>query len=80
VLDAAGNLYGATPSGGSHGLGTVFKLSRTGGFTTLYNFGESASDGSIPNGVTLDSSGNLYGTTCAGGGSGASGIVFKITL
>jgi uncharacterized repeat protein (TIGR03803 family) len=80
VLDAAGNLYGATPSGGSHGLGTVFKLSPTGVFTTLYNFGGSAADGSIPNGVTLDNSGNLYGTTCSGGGSNGSGIVFKITM
>lgn len=80
VLDVAGNLYGATPSGGSHGLGTVFKLSPTGVFTTLYNFGGSPSDGSIPNGVTLDNSGNLYGTTCSGGGSNSSGIVFKITM
>jgi len=80
VLDTAGNLYGATPSGGSHGLGTVFKLSPTGVFTTLYSFGGSATDGSIPNGVTLDNSGNLYGTTCSGGGSNGSGIVFKITM
>ena len=80
VLDATGNLYGATPSGGSYGLGTVFKLSPTGVFTTLYNFGGSATDGSIPNGVTLDNSGNLYGTTCSGGGSNGSGIVFKITM
>ena len=80
VLDAAGNLYGATPSGGSHGLGTVFKLSPTGVFTTLYNFGGSATDGSIPNGVTLDNSGTLYGTTCSGGGSNGSGVVFKITM
>jgi uncharacterized repeat protein (TIGR03803 family) len=49
-------------------------------FTTLYNFGGSAGDGSIPNGVTLDNSGNLYGTTCSGGGSNGSGIVFKITM
>jgi uncharacterized repeat protein (TIGR03803 family) len=80
VLDAAGNLYGATPSGGSHGLGTVFMLSPTGVFTTLYNFGGSATDGSIPNGVTLDNSGSLYGTTCSGGGSDSSGVVFKITM
>jgi uncharacterized repeat protein (TIGR03803 family) len=80
VRDAAGNLYGATPSGGSHGLGTVFKLSPTGVFTTLYNFGGPSNDGSIPNGVTLDNSGNLYGTTCSGGGSNGSGVVFKITM
>jgi uncharacterized repeat protein (TIGR03803 family) len=26
IRDAAGNLYGATPSGGTSGFGTVFKL------------------------------------------------------
>ena len=29
LLDAKGNLYGTTPSGGTHGFGTVFKEIRT---------------------------------------------------
>jgi uncharacterized repeat protein (TIGR03803 family) len=78
VLDAAGNLWGATPAGGSHGQGTVFKLSPTGVLTTLYNFGDSANDGNTPNGVILDNSGNLFGTTYAGGANNL-GTVFKIT-
>ena len=78
LLDAAGNLWGATPAGGSHGHGTVFKLSPAGVLTTLYNFGDSANDGNIPNGVIRDNSGNLFGTTFAGGANNL-GTVFKIT-
>ncbi len=78
VLDSAGNLWGATPTGGSHGQGTVFKLSPAGVLTTLYNFGDSAHDGDIPNGVIQDKSGNLFGTTYAGGANNL-GTVFKIT-
>jgi uncharacterized repeat protein (TIGR03803 family) len=78
VLDAAGNLWGATPAGGSHGQGTVFKLSTAGVLTTLYNFGDLANDGNIPNGVIQDNSGNLFGTTYAGGANNR-GTVFKIT-
>lgn len=79
VQDAAGNLYGATPSGGGHGMGTVFRLSPEGVLTTLYNFGDSASDGAFPNGVVLDQYGNLYGTTLEGGANNM-GVVFKITM
>jgi uncharacterized repeat protein (TIGR03803 family) len=78
VLDAEGNLWGATPTGGSHGQGTVFELSPAGVLTTLYNFGDSANDGNIPNGVIRDNSGNLFGTTYAGGANNR-GTVFKIT-
>jgi uncharacterized repeat protein (TIGR03803 family) len=78
VLDAAGNLWGATPAGGTHGQGTVFKLSPAGLLTTLYNFGDAANDGKIPNGVIRDNSGNLFGTTYAGGANNL-GTVFKIS-
>ncbi|MFZ1130005.1 MAG: choice-of-anchor tandem repeat GloVer-containing protein [Terriglobales bacterium] len=78
LLDGAGNLWGATPTGGSHGQGTVFELSPGGVLTTLYNFGDSANDGNIPNGVIQDNSGNLFGTTYAGGAHNR-GTVFKIT-
>jgi uncharacterized repeat protein (TIGR03803 family) len=46
-------------------------------FTTLYTF-QGGADGSDPNGVILDSAGNLYGTT-AGGGETIFGTVFKLT-
>jgi uncharacterized repeat protein (TIGR03803 family) len=84
ALDATGNLYGTTSAGGTIGNGTVFKINRPakGGSwteTVLYNFG-TGSDGAIPvASVAFDKSGNLYGTTSAGGTSG-NGTIFELTL
>src|ERR1700675_3019576 len=47
VLDTAGNMYGATFSGGSHNLGAVFKVSPAGTESVVYNFAGGA-DGSHP--------------------------------
>jgi uncharacterized repeat protein (TIGR03803 family) len=74
VLDAQGNLYGATSLGGTDGLGTVWKLrpGKSGHWTeaVLYNFGQGGpSDAADPYaGVILDAKGNLYGSTVEGGG------------
>jgi uncharacterized repeat protein (TIGR03803 family) len=81
VADTAGNLYGATQSGGKSGLGTVFKLTPTqhGSWTktTLHNFG-GGSDGSGPGaGLIFGRQGLLYGTTVTGGSSD-NGTVFKV--
>ncbi len=83
TLDSAGNLYGTTTEDGAFGLGMVFKLTRSGDswtFTDLHDF-HAAADGLYPTGgVTLDSNGNLYGTTSQGGTSGFSaGVVWQIT-
>jgi uncharacterized repeat protein (TIGR03803 family) len=62
--DAAGDLYGTTGLGGTNDFGTVFKISSTGTFSTLYNFCSKANcaDGSYPYGpLTLDSKGNIFG-------------------
>ncbi len=76
IQDAAGNLYGTASSGGSYGLGVVFKLSTANQETVLHTF--TGPDGATPNGkLALDRAGNLYGTTSAGGTSGL-GTVFKI--
>ncbi|MGA7891616.1 MAG: choice-of-anchor tandem repeat GloVer-containing protein, partial [Candidatus Sulfotelmatobacter sp.] len=82
-FDAAGNLYGTTAGGGTHGgYGAVFKLipEAGGGWSekVLHSFG-SGSDGRYrPSSVILDAAGNLYGTT-AGGGTDNVGIVFELT-
>jgi uncharacterized repeat protein (TIGR03803 family) len=83
VFDKAGNLYGITPDSGSFNKGTVFRLSPSNGswtFTLLYNFGDSGKqDGKLPfSNVTIDSAGNLYGTTSAGGPLDA-GIAYELT-
>jgi uncharacterized repeat protein (TIGR03803 family) len=82
VMDASGNLYGTTTQGGLHSGGTVFKLvpAESGSWTEniLYNFGN-GTDGATPvAGVTFDASGNLYGTTSAGGAHGY-GRVFELS-
>jgi uncharacterized repeat protein (TIGR03803 family) len=85
IFDAAGNLYGTTFNGGSSlcsgGCGVVYKMTKTNGTwneTVLYSF-TSGTDGSHPwSGVTLDSAGNLYGTTTAAGTYGY-GTIFKLT-
>ena len=85
VMDSAGNLYGTTESGGQitvdgvteFGDGTVFELPHgSSTITTLFTF--DGTDGGIPrDSLTLDSSGNLYGTTFQGGASG-DGTVFEL--
>lgn len=86
AIDRHGALYGTTPNGGAHAAGTVFKLTRGAGQWNeqiLYSF-TGGNDGSQPiGGVTLDSKGNIYGTTNIGGGSqncgGGCGVVFELT-
>ncbi len=68
ALDKQRNLYGTTWAGGAHNDGTVFEIPTSGGETVLYSFkGVSAGDGANPHaGVTLDTKGNVYGTTWSG--------------
>jgi uncharacterized repeat protein (TIGR03803 family) len=71
-----GNIYGTTDSGGTHGDGTVFKISPSGTMTTLYNF--DGTTGSNPQGgLVLGPDGNFYGTTEFS--TNAAGTIFKIT-
>ena len=78
VIDSAGNLYGTTPVGGSHGNGTVFKISSAGNETVLYNFAGGADGWQPLTGLILDQAGDLYGSTNAGGKYGW-GTLFKLT-
>lgn len=88
ALDAKGNIYGTTPNSGSRncdsGCGAIFMLDPTGKDTILHEF-TGGVDGEAPlAGVTLDSAGNIYGTTGVGGdlscntGVGC-GTVFMLT-
>ncbi|MDZ8224305.1 choice-of-anchor tandem repeat GloVer-containing protein [Nostoc sp. ChiVER01] len=72
------NLYGATSTGGTNNLGTLFKLGKTTftTLTTLLNF--NGTNGVNPAGRLIsDSDGNLVGITSAGGVNNK-GTVFKI--
>lgn len=90
IRDASGNLYGTAAEGSTAGCGTVFELtppSVSGAawtFNLLYSFA-GRTDGCFPQAsLTMDSVGNLYGTTANGGsctgGSGCNvGIVFELS-
>ncbi len=80
-----GNFYGTTQYGGANGAGSIYRISSTGSFTTLYSFpAVSITDvndgGAQPTaGLLQGSDGDLYGTTFVGGPDGA-GTVFKFSL
>ena len=94
AVDGAGNVYGTTPAGGdmncslnAKGCGVAFELSPAANGVwneiVLHTFKGAADGGEPRSGLTLDASGNLYGTTVFGGnlegceGSGC-GVVFEI--
>lgn len=83
-IDAAGNLYGTTFSGGGPlNAGTVFELmpDAAGHWTekVVHNFNEMSGDGLGPsNSLVFDASGNLYGATLVGGSHGR-GTVFELS-
>jgi uncharacterized repeat protein (TIGR03803 family) len=93
ALDAKGNLYGTTYSGGKEGGGTAFRLappSQSGGAwteTVIHAFSYGRDDGAAPVAtMILDPEGNLYGTTMFGGNSCifddaeyGCGVVFKLS-
>jgi hypothetical protein len=91
IIDSTGTLYGMTAEGGKNGClcfvgGTVFSLTPGSGGTwtekIVHAFGADG-DGNYPlAGVTMDGSGNLFGTTRLGGIAGDGGFgpgtVFQI--
>jgi uncharacterized repeat protein (TIGR03803 family) len=81
-----GNLIGTTYAGGTANLGTVFSLTPSGAEAVLHSFAGAPTDGQNPragitrgDGVVGSGHGLLFGTTSAGGKSGA-GTVFALSL
>lgn len=98
TLDGNGNIVGTTSQGGitddpcgTNGCGVAYRLTPSDSLhwteTVLHQFCSSANcaDGRAPaSGITLDGSGNFFGTTTGGGnaadvcGAAGCGVVFKI--
>jgi uncharacterized repeat protein (TIGR03803 family) len=88
VQGTDGNFYGVTSGGGTStfcaggACGTIFSITPTGSFTTLYNFcpASGCADGASPTGQLIqDTNGTFYGTT-AGGGANNEGAVYSLSM
>jgi uncharacterized repeat protein (TIGR03803 family) len=81
ALDEGGNFWGMTQKGGATDLGTIFKISSAGVFTSVFNF--TGYTGAVPgqtpyaNGLYYHTDGNLYGSVPEAG-LGGGGVTFRI--
>ena len=92
TMDAKGNMYGTTYTGGSGescsgGCGTVYKMTKGTNDTytqsVIYSFQAGDKDGQNPyyGGVTVDANGNVYGTTLYGGkGTQNAGTLYELKV
>ena len=81
TVDRSGNVYGMTPTGGTNGLGTIYKLHPDAGtwdFQVIHTFTGGADGSSGSAGRMLLRHGRLYGAATTGGTYG-SGVVFELT-
>jgi uncharacterized repeat protein (TIGR03803 family) len=84
LLYSGGAFYGTMWEGGlySYGYGVVYQVALSNGAwqeSVLHTFTD-GTDGCYPfGGVTMDSSGNLYGTAQGGAAGGGYGTIFELT-
>lgn len=82
LVDAGGQLWGTTSTGGSSGVGTVFRATTAGTVTSLVSFTNTTAPNygsAVTSALMKHSDGNYYGVTGLGGSAGSNGTVFKIT-
>ena len=82
AMDGSGNLFGTTYSGGAHNEGTIFEITKTiSGYSStpvvLFSFDGTHGAFSAAS-LTIDASGNLFGTT-GNGGANDFGTVFELS-
>jgi uncharacterized repeat protein (TIGR03803 family) len=78
IFDQSGNLVGTTSTGGQNDGGTAFELVPSDGTFTLQTIANLTPFGEAMSTLTMDSAGNLYGTTYVGGKFNR-GSVFEFT-
>ena len=77
MIDASGNIYGTTYTGGTYSDGTLFKVAAVShAFTTLASFNGTNGANPICR-LVEDGNGNLFGVATAGGASSA-GTLFEL--
>jgi uncharacterized repeat protein (TIGR03803 family) len=77
-----GNFYGVTIGDGANGGGTIYMITLSGTFTTLYNFCSlpACADGSVDVGSLMqDTNGLIYGLAAEGGASN-DGALFSLDM
>lgn len=82
IVDSTNSLYGTTSTAAPNGGGSAYKMTSSDGswsFSMLDSFSGSGQNPGPRADLAIDASGNLYGTTYAGGAHGF-GSVFKLTL
>jgi len=81
TVDGSGNVYGMAPTGGTYGVGTIYKIHPHAGswdFQVIHTFTGGADGATGSAGRMLLEHGRLYGAATAGGLYG-SGVVFELT-
>jgi len=81
AVSASHVIYGTTVGVGYGGNpnGSVWQFSKAGGLQTLYVF-QDENDGEWPNQApTVDSAGNVYGTTAIQGGANVAGAIWTVS-
>ena len=81
TVDRGGNVYGMTPTGGTYGVGTIYKIRPHAGswdFQVIHTFTGGADGASGSAGRMLLQLNRLYGAATVGGLYG-NGVVFKLT-
>jgi uncharacterized repeat protein (TIGR03803 family) len=84
-FDNSGNMFGSAYYGGANGDGVVWEIDKSGTYKDLHDFGgteanvngATESDGSWPNAVTIDSSGDIFGSASTGGAN-SDGLVYRL--
>jgi uncharacterized repeat protein (TIGR03803 family) len=81
VLDAQGDVFGVTESGGTGGQGVVYEMKHSAaGYTPLVLHSFASSDSAPAAGLTMAGNGGLYGTLGGFGQANENGTVFRLQL
>ncbi len=77
VMDGAGNLFGESSSGGTTGDGELFEIAAGSSTVSVRAIFDNANGQNPQGGLFIDSHGNLFGTTEAGGAHN-NGTIFEV--